>query len=172
MINVLFVCLGNICRSPLAEALFKKAVQERGLSDQIYCDSAATSTYEIGNRPDHRTRRNAESHGLQLDHRAKQLRKSDFVDFDYIIGMDDSNFDNIQAMSHQFSGAYPRHEQVFLLRKFDPLVDTSSMTIPSLPDPYYEADEAFEEVYQIAERSTKKLLDWIVEQHGLTARQG
>ncbi|PKK35721.1 protein tyrosine phosphatase [Siphonobacter sp. SORGH_AS_0500] len=166
MVKVLFVCLGNICRSPLAEALFKKAVEDRGLTDQIYCDSAATSTYEIGNRPDRRTCANAESHGLKLDHRAKQLRKSDFTDFDYIIGMDDSNFDNIHAMSHRFSGSYPSHEQVFLLRKFDPFVEVSR-GIPSLPDPYYEPDEAFEEVYQIAKRSTEKLLDWIIKKHHL-----
>ena len=155
MIRVLFVCLGNICRSPIAEATFRDLVEKRGLSHHIACDSAGTSNYHIGDLPDRRTRRNAESHGLILTHRCRQLVRADFEEFDYIVAMDYANFDTIQAkFSRDISNG-----QVFLLGKFDPEVTDGS--VPAVPDPYYEDDSAFEDVYQMVRRCNEAFLDWI-----------
>ncbi|MDX1629630.1 MAG: low molecular weight protein-tyrosine-phosphatase, partial [Fulvivirga sp.] len=95
MIKVLFVCLGNICRSPLAEGIFKKRIKEHGLVGQVEVDSCGTSQYHIGEPPDERTVANAASNAIKLDHEARQFLKKDFRQFDYIIPMDDANLQNI-----------------------------------------------------------------------------
>ncbi|MCY7351856.1 MAG: low molecular weight phosphotyrosine protein phosphatase [Cytophagaceae bacterium] len=166
MVNVLFVCLGNICRSPIAEATFRQMVDERGLTDHIQCDSAGTHNYHIGDLPDARTRRNAELHDLILTHRCRRLTGSDFSKFDHIIGMDESNIQNIRAIAYKATGQYPSDEQVFLLRKFDP--DSATFeSIPDVPDPYYEEDAFFEKVYQIVRRCNEYLLNFLVKRYSL-----
>lgn len=162
MIRVLFVCLGNICRSPIAEATFRQLVEEAGLSHVISCDSAATSNYHIGDLPDSRTRENARSHGLTLTHRGRQIQKKDFLDFTYIVAMDEANLTNIRAAAKQSTGSYPSDNQVFMLGKFDPLADS---TTPPVPDPYYKENAAFEEVYQMVLRCNTVFLKYIATQH-------
>ncbi|XP_010846702.1 low molecular weight phosphotyrosine protein phosphatase isoform X1 [Bos indicus] len=89
--SVLFVCLGNICRSPIAEAVFRKLVTDQNISDNWRIDSAATSTYELGNPPDCRGQACMRKHGIPMSHVARQVTKEDFVTFDYILCMDESN---------------------------------------------------------------------------------
>lgn len=160
MINVLFVCLGNICRSPMAEGSFKKLIHDKGLSHLIACDSAGTSSYHIGEPPDERMRQTAKKHGVKLDHAARQLSKEDFTDFDYIIAMDSKNFHNIRLLSHTITT--PLHSQILMMRQFDPGHITEDV-----PDPYFGGLDGFEEVYDIVTRSSQNLLNHILKEKGL-----
>lgn len=162
MISVLFVCLGNICRSPVAEGVFRTLVEEHGLSNQISCDSAGTSSYHIGDLPDRRTRENALEHGLTLTHRARRMTGEDLAQFDYLVAMDESNFESIQQLSHRSLGLWS-DKNTFLLREFDPVVDNE----PNVPDPYYEDAEVFEQVFQISHRCCLQLLGYLIERHEL-----
>lgn len=163
MINVLFVCLGNICRSPVAEGVFRQLVTENGLSDQLKCDSAGTASYHIGELADRRTRDNAREHGLNLTHRARRMTGEDLAQFDYFVAMDEANFESIEKLMLRSVGVV-NEDNTFLLREFDP--DVSDQ--PSVPDPYYEDAAAFEEVYQIVLRCCRQLLIYITQQHSLT----
>ncbi len=149
--RICFVCLGNIVRSPLAEALFRRKAEERGLADRYEVDSAGTGAWHVGEPPDPRMRRVAAEHGLRYDHRARQFRRSDFEHFDWIIAMD---YDN---RAHLLSLARGAEEQrkIRLLREFDPQDGTGK----DVPDPYYGGLDGFERVYRIVERSVAGLLD-------------
>ncbi len=162
MIHVLFICLGNICRSPLAEGVFKDLVNKKGLSDKISCDSAGTHGYHIGNLADHRSRRVAADYGITLTHRSRKLLSDDFGVFDYMIAMDESNFEHIQTRSYRSTGFDMPTDRLFLFREFDSLSED-----PNVPDPYYEDMAAFEEVYQIVYRCGENFLAYLVEKHGL-----
>jgi protein-tyrosine phosphatase len=162
-IRILFVCLGNICRSPIAEGTFRALVEQRKLSSKISCDSAGTHNYHIGDLPDHRTRKNAESHGITLTHHCRRLTGSDFAKFDYVVAMDESNLENIQAISYRATGIYQPDEVCFLLRQFDPIESNEA----SVPDPYYGDESDFENVFQIVNRCNERFLDWLVEKHGV-----
>lgn len=157
MLRVLFVCLGNICRSPMAEGVFDALVRERGLEEQFYIDSAGTASYHIGALPDHRMRQTAERYSIQLTHRARQFSKKDFEDFDYILAMDGSNFMNIKRLDHAHS-----HGKVLIMRDFDP-----QKTSLDVPDPYYGDMNGFEEVYHLLWRCNTAFLDYLVREHTL-----
>ena len=129
MIKVLFICHGNICRSPMAESVMTRMVNEQGLGDRFVIRSAATSTEEIGNPVHHGTAAILKRHGIPLvPHRAVQLRRSDYADFDYIIGMDEWNKKNILRII----GADPE-EKVYSL------LDFSENPRP-IADPWYTGD--------------------------------
>jgi protein-tyrosine phosphatase len=162
MIAVLFVCLGNICRSPVAEGVFRRQIEEAGLSAQIRCDSAGTAAYHIGQLPDRRSRDNAHQHGLSLIHRARRVAGADFSEFTYFVAMDEVNFQTLQNLSWKSTGL-SSDDHIFLLREFDPDAGDN----PDVPDPYYEDALVFEEVYQIIERSCRRLLLWLSEVHKL-----
>ncbi len=159
MIHVLFVCLGNICRSPLAEGIFKKLVEERKLEDKIRVDSAGTSGWHIGDLPDPRTEAIAGEHGISLDHLGRQLLREDLQKFDYIIAMDISNYEHIRIL---YGPEEDPEGQLFLMRDFD---DTG--TGKDVPDPYYGGDDGFEKVYEMLWRSCNNFLKFIVEKHNL-----
>ncbi|MFY7907997.1 MAG: low molecular weight protein-tyrosine-phosphatase [Emticicia sp.] len=161
MINVLFVCLGNICRSPIAEATFRELVQVRGLEDQISCDSAGTAGYHIGQLPDQRTIKNAEKHGLKLTHRGRKLSVADLDAFDHIVVMDEANFKDVNDLYYKTKHKTPSAEKLFLLRDHDP----ETRGVKEVPDPYYESEPFFEDVYQIVLRSNEALLDYLIEKH-------
>lgn len=165
MINILFVCLGNICRSPIAEAVFRKLVKDQGLDEYIMCDSAGTAPYHCGSLPDKRMRAVAKDRGIALTHHARQLSFEDFIHFDYILAMDEANFDHIRKESCRVNGYYLPEEQLYLYRMFDPERGGSR----NVPDPFYEQMDAFHDVYEITRRSGIHFLAWLINKHGLAA---
>lgn len=152
--KVLFVCLGNICRSPLAEGLFLHKIKEMGLSEKFLVDSAGTSNYHIGAKPDARTAKSAEKHGIYLPSRGRQFNRNDFYDFDYIMAMDKSNLINILEKEP----AEPESKaNVLMMRDFDNLGKGLDV-----PDPYYGGEDGFDLVYQILNRSTDAFLQFLL----------
>ncbi len=161
MIKVLFVCLGNICRSPLAEAIFNQKIQALGLSRKFKSDSAGTSDYHIGELPDERSIQCAQRKGLKINHRGRQVNRTDFRDFDYIIVMDESNLKNLQALKHKYNFS---DKEIFLMRDFVPGEEGLSV-----PDPYYGDEKGFDEIFQILDESIESFLTKIKEVHQLYA---
>jgi protein-tyrosine-phosphatase len=161
MLKILYVCLGNICRSPIAEGTMQALINQRGLNHKISVDSAGTADYHIGSLPDRRTRENAEKNGITLTHKCRQLNIQDFSDFDYIVSMDTNNLADIQILSLTAFGLHQSDETVFLMRKFDPFGKPKD----SVPDPYYGTKTDFENVFQIVQRSNEAFLEWILEKH-------
>ncbi len=159
MIKILFVCLGNICRSPLAEGHFLKLIMDNNFQEIIECNSAGTAGYHIGQLADPRTRSNALSHGIHLTHKGRQLIENDFNDFDYILVMDDSNLSNVSNMQKTLEN--PR-AKVFKMRHFD--YDHKDSDVP---DPYYDSEKEFEEVYQILKHSTYNFMNFLKNEHNL-----
>lgn len=149
MINVLFVCLGNICRSPLAEGVFMHQVYSRSLGDQFRADSAGTASYHIGRLADKRSIAVALAYGIELTHKARAFRVSDFEEFDYIVAMDKQNYKDIKRLEPEGSKA-----QVVLMRDYD-----HELKGGEVPDPYYGEHKDFEDVYGILDRSCHNLLD-------------
>lgn len=149
-VRVLFVCLGNICRSPLAEALFKDKVARKGLDGKIEADSCGTANYHIGDWPDERTIANALKNGVSIDHRGRQLSQKDLENFDFILAMDRSNYDHIM----RFPEAGKHKHKVALMRKFDNETEDEDV-----PDPYYGGERGFQYVFEILDRSTANFLD-------------
>lgn len=162
MLSVLFVCLGNICRSPVAEGVFRQLIAEAGLTDQISCDSAGTSSYHLGQLSDIRTRQNALLHDLTLTHRARRMTGEDLARFTYIIAMDEGNYESVMKLSQRSVGL-THDDTIFLLREFDPAVNDQ----PDVPDPYYEGPEVFEDVYQITYRCCSEFLTYLRQRHNL-----
>ncbi|MGB3465834.1 MAG: low molecular weight protein-tyrosine-phosphatase [Cyclobacteriaceae bacterium] len=155
MIKVLFVCLGNICRSPLAEAIFDHQIKEQGLENSFSSDSCGTGGYHIGADPDHRSQLVAKQHGVSMKHAARKFQKSDYEAFDYIIPMDQQNYEDIvSATGHA-------HDGLMLMRKFDPDAENSE----DVPDPYFGGQDGFEEVYQMLDRSNVSFISFLRKQH-------
>jgi len=148
--KVLFVCLGNICRSPLAEAIFKHKVESRNLEHLFDIDSCGTSNYHIGDIPDPRTFAIAGKHGIKVDHIVRQFTTDDLDASDYIFAMDENNFKNILSLS----GNKTHREKVFLMREFD-----SQGKGKEVPDPYWGNEKEFQEVFDILDRSIDGFLE-------------
>ncbi|GCC50150.1 low molecular weight phosphotyrosine protein phosphatase [Chryseotalea sanaruensis] len=147
--KVLFVCLGNICRSPLAEAIFKKKIEEKGLTKYFHVASCGTANYHVGKTPDPRTISNAHKNGVNIDHLGRQLHHTDLEQFDLILAMDDSNLRNI----HRLPNAYKHSDKIKLMRGYDPMADAEEV-----PDPYYGEEQDFQNVFDILERANEQLV--------------
>ena len=158
-ISVLFVCLGNICRSPLAEGVFRHLLDEEGLSDRFHVDSAGTGSWHVGESPDHRAMRSAATHGVTLGGHARQVQPEDFRGFDYLVAMDQSNLSHLQRFREGVGG----EAALYLLREFDPEGGPGA----EVPDPYYGGPNGFEEVFEIVSRSCREFLDHILKEHGM-----
>ena len=158
--NLLFVCLGNICRSPAAQGVMQRLVDERGLTDRFYIDSAGMGGWHVGDLPDKRMRVHARQRGYELTHRARKVRFSDFDDFDLIVGMDASNVDELCSMA----ATIEQQDKVVMMgdyiRQF-PHYDY-------VPDPYYEGSEGFELVLDLLEDACDNLLNGIIEQNNIS----
>lgn len=156
MTRVLFVCLGNICRSPLAEGVFRHLVAEEGLEDAVEIDSAGTGGWHVGEAPDPRSQEVAARHGVSLDGQsARRVDDEDFMAFDWIVAMDEDNERDL--LRRRPDGARAR---VVRLRDFDP--DGPG----DVPDPYYGGPQGFEVVFRMVERSGRALLDEIRGERG------
>ncbi len=151
-ISILFVCLGNICRSPLAEGVLKELVAERGLQDRFEIDSAGTGGWHVGEPPDARATMVAESHGVALESRARQAVRADLEQFDYVIAMDRDNLAELERIGAGVEDG----AELRLLRDFDPAGEGD------VPDPYYGGASGFETVYEMVRRSCEALLDHIL----------
>lgn len=155
MTKVLFVCMGNICRSPAAEGIFKNLINKSKLEDEIKADSAGTVDYHSGELPDKRMRKHAEMRGYILDSRARKFDpKNDFEEFDFILTMDNDNYHTITSLVS--SKTY--HNKILKMTDF-----SSDKTLNEVPDPYYGDKDGFENVLDILEDSTKNLLKKIKE---------
>jgi len=148
--KLLFVCLGNICRSPSAENIMNHLIRQAGLEDKIQCDSAGTSSYHIDSVPDRRMNAAAKLRGIELVGHARQFTKADFEEFDLILAMDRENYENICALDR--SGRY-RHK-VRLMCDF-----CTRHTLNEVPDPYYGGDESFNQVIELLFDACEGLLN-------------
>ena len=153
-IRVLFVCLGNICRSPLAEGVFRSLARARGLESRYLVDSAGTGAWHASESPDQRSVEVARCNGVDLAGRARQIETTDFEDFDYVIAMDRQNLLELRTLARSQQGEAHLH----LLRAFDPEPGDGQV-----PDPYYGGPDGFERMYVMVNRACEALLDHLEE---------
>jgi protein-tyrosine phosphatase len=148
-IRILFVCTGNICRSPTAEGVFKRYVAEAGLAERIASDSAGTVDYHVGEPPDARAQLAASRRGYDLSTlRGRQVSHRDFADFDYLLAMDETNLHALVRLCP------PQHtHKLKLLMEFSPIAGSREV-----PDPYYSGPKGFEQVLDMVEQAAQGLL--------------
>lgn len=158
-ISVLFVCLGNICRSPLAEAVFRQVVKESGLEPRFRIDSAGTSGYHDGDPPDRRTTEVAGRRGVEVAGVSRRIAPQDVATFDYLVVMDEENRRAVERLVE----SSPATSEVRLFREFDGEADGDT----EVPDPYFGGPDGFENVHELVERSARGLLEHLIERHGL-----
>ena len=158
MINVLFVCLGNICRSPSGEGVFKALVKKENLEDAFFIDSSGTSAFHVGEQADRRMQKHAARRDIYLTSLSRKFIHDDFTNFDYIIAMDKDNYRDILSMDKQ--GDFKK--KVFMMTDFS--LDYKGREVS---DPYYGGDSGFEDVLDMLEESCRGLLEIIKKNHEL-----
>jgi len=153
--SVLFVCLGNICRSPLAEGVFRDRIEGGGLADRYRVDSAGTGAWHVGEPPDRRSIEVAQRHGIPLGGRARRIEPEDLTRFDWVVAMDRSNLDEIESLRDAHGG----DAEVALLRDFDEEGEGDEV-----PDPYYGGHDGFDRVFELVARSIDRFLERLEEE--------
>jgi len=154
--RLLFVCLGNICRSPAAEGVFLHLVAREGLEDRFVVDSAGTGGWHVGNPADRRMRAAAERRGIHLPSRARQIELADFTSFDRILTMDDDNFRNVRPLAREL-GERPG------LARIEPMTSHCRVhQVSEVPDPYYGGEQGFEDVLDLLEDACGGLLETLL----------
>ena len=154
MVRVLFVCMGNICRSPIAQGVFENVARREGLEDEVFVDSAGTGNWHVGSPPDERAQRSASLRGLDLSsQRARQVRPEDCENFDYVLTMDEENYRAVAALCQGSA----------VVRPFLDFATASPER--EVPDPYYGGPDGFEHVLDLVEEASEGLLEDIRERH-------
>ena len=151
-ISVLFVCLGNICRSPAAEAIFKNLINKKGISNQFIVDSAGTGSWHIGKKADSRMRFAARQRNINITSNARQIKEDDFRKFKYILVMDNSNFNNVIDLKSRVKGS--DFAKIVKIQDF-----SSVFNEKEVPDPYFGGDSGFDHVLDILEDSVTCFLE-------------
>ncbi len=150
MKKILFICLGNICRSPMAEAVMRKLVKERGLEKEYEIDSAGLIRYHEGEGADPRMKFHAQRHGYLLTHISRPVKETDFDQFDLIVSMDDSNWDKL----HRLAPSIEAETKIVRMTDY-----CQTHVIDHVPDPYYGGEQGFENVIEILEDACEGLLN-------------
>ncbi len=149
--KILMVCLGNICRSPLAEGILRDKLSKNNLENRIIVDSAGTSNYHIGQNPDHRSTANAKSHNIFISElRGRQFTQNDFDNFDMIFAMDNSNYDNIVSLARNEKD---KQKVDLILNMINPGKNQA------VPDPYFGGEEGFENVFCLLDQACEVLIE-------------
>jgi len=158
MINVLFVCLGNICRSPMADGVFQDMVKKAGLTDQISVDSAGTGGWHAGETAHKGTQKILKKHGILYDGRSRKLTHDHLKHFDYVLAMDKSNLSNIKSMV-----THDTDTRIMLFLQH--ANDAGAVSEEEVPDPYYTG--GFDHVYDLVSKGSQAFLDHIRAEHNL-----
>jgi len=153
MKKVLFVCLGNICRSPMAEAVFKDFLIKMGRSDEFIIKSCGSGSWHIGQNADPRTLKCLNDNGLNFQHLVSQINTQDLLDYDYLVAMDKNNYRDLQDMVSESDNNLK--EKIIMFRSFDGGSDSD------VPDPYYGDEQGFQEVFEIVSNGCPGLLNYI-----------
>ncbi len=151
-VRLLFVCMGNICRSPTAEAVMRAVVAREGLENAVDIDSAGTGAWHIGNPPDDRAAAAARARGVVLQGAARQVTRFDFDDYDLLLAADTENVSALRRMAPDPAGV----AKVVLLRRYDPVAVAAGDL--DVPDPYYGEDDGFEHVLDVVQAACEGLL--------------
>ena len=152
--SVLFVCLGNICRSPAAEAVFQNLINDKGIGNQFIVDSAGTGSWHVGKKADSRMRLAAKKRNINITSNARQIREDDFRKFKYILVMDDSNFNNVIDLKNRVKGS--DFAKILKIQDFSSIFNEKEV-----PDPYFGGDAGFDHVLDILEDSVSCFLESI-----------
>lgn len=158
IVKVCFVCLGNICRSPLAHGIFESLVTQAGLTESIIVESAGTGAWHVGECPDPRMSATAMKKGITLSSRAQQFTPGNFRQFDLVLAMDQVNMDSLKALC----STSVANEKLKLFRSFDPVKDGLNV-----PDPYYGGENGFDVVFHIVNRTCPQILEYVKERFSL-----
>lgn len=152
IIKILFVCMGNICRSPTAHGVMQHKIEQLGLTDQIVIDSAGTHAYHVGEKSDARSRSLAQRKGIDMEFiRARKVSVLDYDEFDYILAMDD---DNLELLQYYAPDDFSAEVKLFL----DYANDAGTVNESIVPDPYYGGEQGFEHVYNLVDKGCDALL--------------
>ena len=154
--KILFVCLGNICRSPAAEGIFNQKIKERDLENFFVVDSAGTGSWHIGNLPDKRMRATALSRGIELISRARQIEENDLYEFDHILVMDKDNLDAVKSLTHDYKNTI--NSKIKLILSY-----SKNSKLDEVPDPYYGGQNGFDSVLDLLDEAMDGLIDSLID---------
>ena len=154
--KILFVCLGNICRSPAAEGIFKKKIKERNIEKLFLVDSAGTGGWHVGNLADPRMRETALSRGIELTSRSRKIEESDLHEFDHILVMDNDNLDAVKSLTKDHNN--PVNSKIKLILSY-----SKNSQLDEVPDPYYGGQNGFEKVLDLLNDAIDELIDSLID---------